>query len=149
MGMEGILRNITLFTVFGDAPDIQLFVYFWCRYQNICPILLKIETSPQTSTPSLPPPKIIRFLTKSKINICFFVIAFAYLFCDILMTMLHASILDKIKLQKQRSFPKTCSKQSLIFSSAVYNYILFCIVKQRKFEKNQKWNFKLELKIVK
>ena len=63
-------------------------------------------------------------------------------FCDILMMMQNASILAKIKVEN-------CSKKSLIFSSAVYNHIMFCITKQRKVEKNQKQKFKLELKIVK
>ena len=49
---------------------------------------------------------------------------------------------------KKSYFPETCSKQCLIFSSAVYNYILRRITIQ-KIPKNQKRDFKLELKIHK
>ena len=44
---------------------------------------------------------------------------------------------------KKFNFPKTCSKQCWIFSSAQYNYISRCIVRKKKAEKVQKWNFKL------
>ena len=49
---------------------------------------------------------------------------------------------------EQPNFPKTCSKQCLIFSSPKHNYILTSITKQRKLKKNQNWDFKLELKIA-
>ena len=49
---------------------------------------------------------------------------------------------------KKSYFPETCSKQCLIFSSAVYNYILRRISIQ-KIPKNQKRDFKLALKIHK
>ena len=58
-------------------------------------------------------------------------------------------VFKNLKVQQQRPFPKNCPKQCLIFSSAVYNHIMFCITKQRKVEKNLKQKFKLELKILK